>query len=150
MDGTPCRESSKFRSSSFSSWEASNTASTRSAVWTRSLARFTPICSTRSSVERMPAVSESRRVTSPTKTVSSTTSRVVPGSSVTIDRSHPESRFIKVDFPTLGLPAITVFRPSRIALPASYWLSSLSRAASAFFSLTVSSISSTWGISSSG
>ena len=28
-------------------------------------------------------------------------------------RQHPDNKFIRVDFPALGLPAITVFKPSR-------------------------------------
>jgi len=39
-------------------------------------------------------------------------SLVVPGISVTIDISHFANRFIKLDFPALGGPVMTIFAPS--------------------------------------
>ena len=98
----------------------------------------------------MPAVSASRRGTPATMTVSSTTSRVVPAYWVTMERWHPESRFIKVDFPALGRPAITVTRPSRYMRPLSKPWSSSSKAASPWRMPSKSAASSTWGTSSSG
>ena len=50
----------------------------------------------------------------PRLTVSSSTSLVVPGISVTIARSLPAIIFKREDFPTFGLPKITVFIPSSI------------------------------------
>ena len=59
-------------------------------------------------------------MTSPSRMVSSTTSRVVPGIWVTMLFWVPESRFIRVDLPTLGRPTMTVLTPSRSTLPLSY------------------------------
>ena len=138
------------RSSSFSSSLASNTASTNCAVLTRSKAMRTPICSTRSSVSRIPAVSARRSGISPSSTVSSTTSRVVPARSVTMERSQPASRFISVDLPAFGRPAMTVTTPSRRmrppSKPASKSFSAVFPAARRVFSI----VSSTCGMSSSG
>ena len=67
----------------------------------------------------MPAVSDIFKVTAPSLTLSSITSRVVPAISVTIERSYPSSKFIRVDLPTFGLPAITVSMPFLISIPLS-------------------------------
>ena len=48
---------------------------------------------------------------------SRSTSRVVPGISVTIAASCPASAFRRLDFPAFGRPAITTCSPSRSALP---------------------------------
>ena len=119
MAGAFSSKSINALSSSERGCEMSKTASTRPAFKIRSFARSTPIFSTVSSVMCMPAVSERLRGISPSITLSSIISRVVPGIFVTIERSVPESKFIKVDFPTLGLPAITVLTPSRMILPVS-------------------------------
>ena len=114
-----CFTSSKSCLSSLSSgFVMSNTASTRSASSILLFASSTPMLSTRSSVSLIPAVSARRSIISPTVTVSSITSRVVPATSVTIERSAPLNIFISVDFPTFGLPTITVSIPSRKTLPA--------------------------------
>ena len=66
-----------------------------------------PICSTSSvGVDRMPAVS--RRVTGTpcTDTEASTTSRVVPGTAVTMARSLLLHAFSRLDLPTLGRPTM--------------------------------------------
>lgn len=68
-------------------------------------------------VGRIPAVSSSRSSTPSSSTVSSTTSRVVPAISVTIERSRPQRRFIRVDFPTFGLPAMATEIPRWSILP---------------------------------
>ncbi len=65
----------------------------------------------------MPAVSTRRSRTEPTSTVSSTVSRVVPGSSVTMTRWNPARAFSKLDLPTLGLPKITARTPLAQHLP---------------------------------
>ena len=75
------------KSSWVSSLEPSQTNSTRSALSIACRERSTPMDSTASAVSRMPAVSRSRSRVEPSITVSSTVSRVVPGMSVTIQRS---------------------------------------------------------------
>ena len=65
----------------------STTARTRSAFSAADRLRCTPSFSTQSFVSRIPAVSISRSVMPPSLTRSSTVSRVVPGTSVTMARS---------------------------------------------------------------
>ena len=108
------------------------------------------IFSTASSVFLKPAVSLNLRITSPTTTVSSTTSLVVPGISVTMLFSLPESKFISVLLPTFGRPAITVSIPSLTACPMSYVDSRLSSSAIALSQVEKIILSSTSAISSSG
>ncbi len=55
----------------------------------------------------------------PSLSPSSIESLVVPSMSVTIALSSPKSTFITEDFPTFGLPTITVLIPFRIILPVS-------------------------------
>ena len=98
----------------------------------------------------MPAVSESRRQTSPSWISSLTTSRVVPGIWVTMELSNPHSRFIKVDLPTLGLPAITVSTPRRTIRPRSNPFISRSISSPAACRRGSRAAASTSGISSSG
>src|SRR5215470_12869688 len=45
------------------------------------------------------------------------TSRVVPGTGVTIAASRRATRFIRLDFPALGGPAMATTRPSRRRSP---------------------------------
>ena len=88
-----------------------------SALSMYSLARRTPICSTVSWVLRIPAVS-TRQIGTPFSVIhSSITSRVVPGTSVTIARSSCSSLLSRLDFPALGVPVIAVMTPSRIIRP---------------------------------
>ena len=148
--GMALKLSANSKSSRSNSWEESNTASTRSAVCTRSRAAATPMLSTGSSVSRRPAVSASRRGIPPSSTVSSTTSRVVPAYWVTMDRWHPASRFIRVDFPALGRPAITVRTPSRYTFPTSKLSSSRESSWAACSRLWDRAWFSTAGTSSSG
>ena len=96
---------------------ASTTYNTRSAFFINCCALSTPICSTKLSVSRIPAVSTIFSGMPFRLIYSSITSRVVPGISVTMARSCPSSAFNKLDFPTFGLPAITTRRPSRIIFP---------------------------------
>ena len=79
----------------------------------------TPIFSTISSVSLIPAVSTIFKGIPFILTNSSITSLVVPAMSVTIALFSPNIEFNKDDFPTLGLPTITVFRPSLSILPLS-------------------------------
>ena len=102
-------------SSSESAQDESNTAMISFAAAIFLLARSTPILSTVSSVSRRPAVSARRSVTLPIVTGSSTLSRVVPATDVTMDFSVSVSIFIRVDLPTFGLPTIAVSVPSVIA-----------------------------------
>ena len=148
--GVPRSFSVRSRSASSSSCELSNTASTSCAVRIRPYARSTPMLSTGSSVRRIPAVSARRSGIPPKMTVSSTTSRVVPAYWVTMERSHPARRFISVDFPAFGRPAITVSTPSRRARPASNPRSRDSRSVFADVSKVFNSFGVTCGISSSG
>ena len=110
--------SSSALSSSVSGCEPSSTMSTTSAFFCAERARSTPIFSTLSSVSRCPAVSL-RSMRAPSMvTVSVSTSRVVPGRSVTMARSLPVSALRSDDLPTLGRPARTTLSPSRTILAA--------------------------------
>lgn len=113
-------------------------------------ARSTPTASTSSAVSRIPAVSASRRVTLPSRTVSSTISRVVPAAGVTMLRSQPARRFIRVDFPTFGLPTMAVSTPSRRIRPASNVSSRRASASSASLRTAARESGASSGISSSG
>ena len=77
----------------------------------------TPIFSTKSSVERMPAVSASTSGTPSNSSCSSITSRVVPAYCETIARSSRSSALSRLLLPTFGLPTIAVRKPSRRILP---------------------------------
>ena len=107
------------RSSSSSSLEMSKTSITSIAFLSFFFAISTPIFSTSSSVSCIPAVSESFKISSPSFALSSITSRVVPATFVTMERSYPNSIFMRVDFPTFGLPAITVSTPFFSIIPLS-------------------------------
>ena len=96
---------------------ALRTKRTKSASCRAFLERSTPICSTRSSVSRMPAVSMSLSGTPLILTYSSITSRVVPSISVTIALSSRRRLLSRLDLPTLGRPMIAVEMPSRKILP---------------------------------
>ena len=73
--------------------------------------------STTSCVSRRPAVSE-RFTRSPRSRMDSvSTSRVVPGRSVTIARSSRSSALSSEDLPTFGRPAMTTLRPSCATRP---------------------------------
>ena len=65
----------------------------------------------------MPAVSRILSGTPAMFRYSSSTSRVVPGTSVTIARSCLSSAFKSDDLPTFGLPTMAVAKPSRRILP---------------------------------
>ena len=67
--------------------------------------------STISSVSRIPAVSKTWTGIPPTTSCDSTTSRVVPGRSVTIARSLWLQAFNRLDFPTFGRPTIATLSP---------------------------------------
>ena len=139
-----------LRSSSSSGAEESNTAITASQRSRALCAISTPMRSTISSVSRIPAVSSRQMGISPTSTDSSTTSRVVPATEVTMLLSLPEMRFISVDLPTFGLPAITMTAPSRMILPASYVAISRLSTQSASLSTEPIASSESSGTSSSG
>ena len=119
IHGVPFSSSKSSMSSSLSFDELSKTAKTSPQFFILSFALETPICSTLLSVSLIPAVSLSLKITSPKTTVSSMISLVVPGISVTMLFSQPARRFIIVDFPTFGLPTITVSIPSFTACPTS-------------------------------
>ncbi|CIV70182.1 Uncharacterised protein [Streptococcus pneumoniae] len=96
---------------------AFSTSRTKSASLRAFFERSTPICSTMSSVSRIPAVSINLRGTPLMLTYSSMTSRVVPAISVTIALSSRKRLLRRLDFPTLGRPMIAVEIPSRRILP---------------------------------
>ena len=77
----------------------------------------TPIFSTLSSVFLIPAVSIILSKIPSNSISPSTVSLVVPSISVTIAFSSFNSLFKIDDFPTLGLPTITVFMPFLIVIP---------------------------------
>ena len=81
------------------------TISTMSACSVARRARSTPMRSTGSSVSRRPAVSDSSAAMPAMRTRSVSTSRVVPGTGVTMARSCSSSAFISDDLPTFGFPA---------------------------------------------
>ena len=56
-----------------------------------------------------PAVSISRKLSSPILILLSIESRVVPGISLTIFLFSPSKSFINEDFPTLGFPTKAIF-----------------------------------------
>ena len=146
----PWRSSISRLSSSDSSLEPSNTARISCAVPMRSIIRCTPMFSTVSSVSLMPAQSANFSIISPSCTVSSTISRVVPSISVTMLFCTPVSRFISVDFPALGFPTMAVAMPFRSISPQSYVairLSIFSFTAVTLFSQSAFAISSSSSIS---
>ena len=104
---------------SFNGTEPSATYRIRSAFSMDATARWIPIFSTVSSVLRIPAVSMIFRLMPLIWICSSSVSRVVPATSVTMARSSPTSTFMRDDFPAFGLPMITVRMPSRHILPLS-------------------------------
>ena len=71
-----------------------------------------------SAVSRRPAVSSSVTGRPSISIATSMTSRVVPGSGVTMATSRPARRFTSVDLPTLGAPVTATTRPSRRRSPA--------------------------------
>ena len=76
-----------------------------------------PSCSTLPAASRMPAVSLTT-IGSPSRSSrTSMTSRVVPASSDTIATSRRASALSRLDLPTLGGPASTTRKPSRITSP---------------------------------
>ena len=81
--------------------------------------RSTPNRSTGSSVFRSPAVSMRRSSTPPSRTVSSTVSRVVPGMGVTMARSYPSRALSREDLPALGAPTMAQGTPCTKYLPRS-------------------------------
>ncbi|CDD94332.1 unknown [Akkermansia sp. CAG:344] len=99
--------------------EASATSRTRSADSSALLVRVMPACSITSEDSRTPAVSISRRASPASWMDSSTVSRVVPAILLTMARSYPSRVFSRLDFPTLGGPAIAVRIPSRSRRPPS-------------------------------
>ena len=104
--------SSRSSSCASSAWLLSSTTITSCASEIACKLRRIPICSTTSSVSRIPAVSIRFRV-SPCKWICpSTISRVVPAISVTIAFSSSSSAFKRLLFPTFGLPTIAVLMPS--------------------------------------
>ena len=105
------------RSSSVRGRESSTTNRATSQSFAASTERSTPIFSMTSSVSRMPAVSTRRTRCRPSVTVCSTVSRVVPGMSVTITRSKPESALRRLDFPAFGLPRMVTLTPDRTIRP---------------------------------
>ena len=120
-------------SSSSKGREPSSIMITKSAVSAYALDFSTPIFSTTSPVSRIPAVSTILMGIPSIFRYSSTVSLVVPGISVTIARSSSSSQFNKEDFPTFGLPTMTVCKPSRMILPRSAPSSSFSILTSSFF-----------------
>lgn len=79
--------------------------------------RSIPICSMRSVVLRMPAVSMKRKVMPSICMVSSMRSRVVPWMSETMARSSCTRAFMRVLLPTLGAPMMATGMPVFRALP---------------------------------
>ena len=78
-----------------------------------------PICSIKSSVSCIPAVSVITTGIPLTEIVSSMVSLVVPGISVTIALFSPIRAFIREDLPTLGFPTIETLSPSFKIFPVS-------------------------------
>ena len=122
-------------SRSWRSWSvkgslALRTRRTRSASLRAFFERSTPICSTMSSVSRIPAVSTNLRGTPLMLTYSSMTSRVVPSISVTMAFSSRRRLLRRLDLPTFGRPMIAVEIPSRKILPRRAVFSKLVRRAS--------------------
>jgi hypothetical protein len=76
-----------------------------------------PIFSTTSSLSRRPAVSITCSGTPSTWMVWLTTSRVVPGTGVTMASSAPASALSSELLPAFGWPAITTLMPSRSSAP---------------------------------
>ncbi len=106
-------------SSRSSSLERSSIRITRSAFSMDSLERSTPIFSTTSSVDLIPAVSTSLIGIPSRVRYSSIMSLVVPAMSVTIARFSFSMPLRREDFPTFGFPMITVLSPSLYIFPAS-------------------------------
>ncbi len=104
---------------SSNSRDASTTYIIKSALSAYFLAFSTPIFSTSSSVSRIPAVSIIFKPKPFNFMDSSSTSRVVPATLVTIALSSPTKRFKREDFPTFGFPTITVLIPSFKSFPLS-------------------------------
>ena len=113
-------------SSALSSQLRSRMRRMRSDLFIASWDLRTPSASTGSPGCRIPAVSIKRTGTPPSTAISSTVSRVVPGTSVTIARSSESRAFSRVDFPTLGRPTMAMVNPSRRTFPCELAVSSLS------------------------
>ncbi len=92
--------------------DASITYSIRSESLIARWARLMPSVSMWQSDSRRPAVSVRRTTISLMITESSTVSRVVPATSVTIARSYPSNLLNRDDLPALGRPAIATRAPS--------------------------------------
>ena len=110
---------------SFSTSCSNSDLSTISSNWSArsiaSWARLKPSCSTTSSLMRMPAVSMMCTGRPSILISSDNRSLVVPGISVTIALSMPESAFKRLDLPAFGLPAITTLIPSFNSAPCLAW-----------------------------
>ncbi len=83
--------------------------STASASAMALRARRIPSSSIRSGLSRRPAVSTSSTARPSMLMRSRNTSRVVPAISVTMAVSSPDKRFMRLDFPALGLPTMTTW-----------------------------------------
>ncbi len=108
------------RSSSETRWscsvkrsEPSNTSKTTSALSAAARLRCTPICSTGLSLGVMPAVSMRCSGMPRRLATSSTVSRVVPATGVTIARSVRNNALSRLDLPTFGRPIMAVRNPCR-------------------------------------
>ncbi len=90
---------------------------TRSASPALPSVRRIPSRSTRPSASRRPAVSLTTPGRPSRSSLTSITSRVVPGSSDTMATSRRASAFSRLDLPTFGGPASTTRNPSRTSSP---------------------------------
>ena len=129
---------------------ASIITSTRCASSQRASARRIPSCSTTSGLSRSPAVSMIFTGRPSRSMWRSTTSRVVPGRSLTIAASSCASRLRRLDLPAFTWPSSSTDTPSRKITPCSVF--SIRESS---FSMSASTRPSTWpslrkSISSSG
>ena len=115
----PSEEARISRSSLSRGTDPSIMTSRRSASAAAFRAFSTPICSTRSVLSRIPAVSVRFRLSPAMRMCSVSVSLVVPAISVTMARSSPARRFRREDFPAFGFPRITVEIPSFMTFPLS-------------------------------
>ena len=105
------------RPRSDSAWASSLTSTARSARSSSARARRMPSISIGSADSRKPAVSTRVRAMPSRWIVSRSTSRVVPGISVTIARSLAAKRLSRLDLPAFGRPMMTTCRPSSRRTP---------------------------------
>ncbi|MNL13843.1 hypothetical protein D3C87_1347630 [compost metagenome] len=119
--GPAARAASRIsRSSGPSPARTSSTTRRTSASASASFERAMPRRSTTSApCSRMPAVSSTRKGTPLMARPASSTSRVVPATSVTMARSACSSAFSRLDLPTLGRPTMAREAPSRSRRPPS-------------------------------